>query len=131
MEMRGRHLERGAHPARELEVPHRACGPYPITLVGQTELFTLDNADTPAKRPNVQDKQALLNHLRDDARPDRARPGRYQTAAGKGYDLGPDNHDPAKVRLGLPAIERYQFGIMECPLVLGPNYQALSVHSVE
>jgi hypothetical protein len=38
-----------------------------------------------------------------------AGPGRYRTAAGKGYDLGPNNHDPPEVRITLPAIERYHF----------------------
>jgi hypothetical protein len=38
-----------------------------------------------------------------------AKPGRYRTAAGKGYDLGPGNTDPAELQLELPAIERFHF----------------------
>ncbi len=36
-----------------------------------------------------------------------ARPGRYRTAAGKGYDTG--DGDPPEITLGLPAIDRYHF----------------------
>jgi hypothetical protein len=38
-----------------------------------------------------------------------AAPGRYKTAAGKGYDLGPGNTDPPEIALALPAINRYHF----------------------
>jgi hypothetical protein len=38
-----------------------------------------------------------------------AKPGRYKTAAGKGYDLGPGNTDPPELQLELPAIERFHF----------------------
>ena len=38
-----------------------------------------------------------------------ASPGRYKTAAGKGYDLGPDNRDPPELVLTLPALDFVQF----------------------
>jgi hypothetical protein len=38
-----------------------------------------------------------------------APPGRYATAVGKGYDFGPDNHDPSEILLTSPAIDFFRF----------------------